>query len=111
MLCIYINSVFVFIHTTYTDFVDVFRSEDDEVVNIDYKRLYIYFCVFFFQFDTFFSCSFLVCLTTSDVCLYAMCQMKNFFMIIYSTEMENEKKALLFSAKICEFLCHCCFNI
>lgn len=32
MLCIYINNVFVFIHTTYTDIVEVFRGDEDGMV-------------------------------------------------------------------------------
>lgn len=33
MLCIYINNVFVFIHTRYTDIIEVFRGGANELVN------------------------------------------------------------------------------
>lgn len=40
MLCIYINNVFVFIHTTYTDIVEVFRGDEDGMVILSWFFLF-----------------------------------------------------------------------
>lgn len=43
MLCIYINNVFVFIHTAYCDIIDVLRGSADEMVKGFFSKISLIF--------------------------------------------------------------------